>query len=197
MARRPGSDGVAFDLSPRAMRIAGWIAAALIMLGIAIVVGWLGGDAESGPLGSSPSASSEAAMTDILFGTALDAAAGQVPEDARTDRFTAGDLFAYSVATPGSAAPDPVYVEVRRTAGGAVEVVQAPLDGHQPLEYPPALAFDVPADNLLAVFGPGEYLMLIYADPAGAPIAEGTFVLVGPNASPAGSRVTPGRSPAP
>ena len=196
MARRPGSDGVAFDLSPRAMRVAGWVAAALIFLGIAIVVGWLGGDAESGPLGASPSASVQQETAAIEFGTALDTSAGVVAEGARTDRFTAGDLFAYAVVNP-SAAPDPVYVEVRRTAGGAVEVVQTPLDGRQPLEYPRALAFDVPADNLLAVFGPGEYLMLIYADPAAAPIAEGTFVLVGPNASPAASRVTPGRSPTP
>lgn len=196
MARRPGSDGVAFDLSPRAMRIVGWIAAAVIILGIAIVVGWLGGDAESGPLGASPSGSAEVETAAIEFGTALDTAAGVVADGAATDRFTAGDLFAYSVVTPG-AAPDPVYVEVRRTAGGAVEVVQTPLEGQQPLEYPRALAFDVPADNLLAAFGPGEYLMLIYADPAEAPIAEGAFVLVGPNASPAASRVTPGRSPTP
>jgi len=56
------------------------------------------------------------------------------------------------------------------------------------LEYPPALAFDVPADDLFEVFGPGEYLMLIYADPALAPIAEGSFVLVGaPAASPSAS----------
>jgi hypothetical protein len=196
MARRPGSEGVAFDLSPRAMRIAGWIAAAVIILGIAIVVGLLGGDADSGPIGSSPSASTEATAAPIEFGTSLDPTTGMVADGADTDRFTAGDSFAYSVATSGTA-PDPVYVEVRRTGGGAVEVVQTSSDGHQPLEYPPALAFDVPADNLFAVFGPGEYLMLIYADPAGDPIAEGTFVLVGPDASPAASRVTPGRSPAP
>lgn len=193
MARRPGSDGVGFDLSPRQMRIAGWLAAAVIILGIAIVVGWLGGDAETGPLGASPSAPADVDPLAIEFGTALDTAAGTVAEGAETDRFTSGDLFAYSVATPG-AAPDPVYVEVRRTAGGAVEVVQAPVDGLQPLEYPRTLAFDVPADNLLAVFGPGEYLMLIYADPTGSPVAEGTFVLVDPNATPAPSRVTPGRS---
>ena len=196
MARRPGSDGVAFDLSPRQMRIAGWVAAVVIILGIAIVVGWLGGDAESGPIGASPSASAQVEPLAIAFGTALDTSAGAVAEGAGTDRFSAGDLFAYSVATPG-AAPDPVYVEVRRTAGGAVEVVQTPLDGQQPLEYPRALAFDVPADNLFAVFGPGEYRMLIYADPSGPPIAEGSFVLVGPNATPAPTRATPSRSQAP
>src|SRR5919106_4244365 len=86
MARRPGSDGVAFDLSPRAMRFAGWIAAAVIILGIAIVVGVLGGDAESGPIGSSPSASAEAVTAAIEFGTALDTSTGTMVADAGTDR---------------------------------------------------------------------------------------------------------------
>ena len=81
-----------------------------------------------------------------------------------------------------------VFVEVRRTGGGLAEIVQTPVDGRQPLEYPPALAFDVPADDLFEVFGPGEYLMLIYADPALDPIAEGSFILVGaPAASPSAS----------
>ena len=45
-----------------------------------------------------------------------------------------------------------------------------------------------PADDLFEVFGPGEYLMLIYADPALDPIAEGSFILVGaPAASPSAS----------
>ena len=196
MARRPGADGGRIELSPRAMRIAGWVAAAVIILGVALVVGVLGGDADSGPIGSSPSASAEATTAPIEFGTALDPTTHVVSDGAATDRFTEVDLFAYSVATSGTA-PDPVYVEVRRTGGGAVEVVQAPLDGQQPLEYAPALAFDVPADNLFAVFGPGEYLMLIYADPAAPAIAEGAFVLVGPDATPEPTRVTPGRSPAP
>ncbi len=108
-------------------------------------------------------------------------------EGAGTDRFVAGDTFAYSVALSGTS-PDPVFVEVRRTGGGLAEIVQTPVDGRQPLEYPPALAFDVPADDLFEVFGPGEYLMLIYADPALAPIAEGSFILVGaPAASPSAS----------
>src|SRR5687767_13894069 len=102
MARRPGSEGVALDLSPRAMRIAGWIAVAVIILGIAIVVGWLDGDAESGPIGALPSATAEVEAVAIEFGTALDTSTWAVAEGSGTDRFTAGDLFAYSAMTPGA-----------------------------------------------------------------------------------------------
>ena len=179
MARRPGDDGPILDLSPRALRIGGWVVAFLLIAGIAIVVGLLGGDADSGPLGASPSASSGPATASIVFGTSIDQAAGEVPEDARTDRFAAGDTFAYSVSVADTA-PDPVFVEVRRTGGGALETVQTPVQGEQQLEFPPALAFDVPADNLFVAFGPGDYLMLIYADPDAEPLAEGTFHLVGP-----------------
>ena len=194
MARRPGADGAApINLSPRALRIGGWVVAILLVAGIAVVVGLFGGDADSGPLGASPSASGSVAAATIAFGTSIDLATGEVAEGAGTDRFVAGDTFAYSVPLSASA-PDPVFVEVRRTGGGVAEVVQTPVDeGRQPLEYPPALAFDVPADILFEVFGPGEYLMLIYADPALDPIAEGSFILVGaPAASPSVSAsVTP------
>ena len=188
MARRPGGDGAApLTLSPRALRIGGWVVAILLIAGITIVVGLLGGDADTGPLGASPSASGSVSTTTIEFGTSIDQAIGGVAAGTTTDRFVAGDTFAYSVAVSGTS-PDPVFVEVRRTGGGLAEIVQAPVDGRQPLEYPPALAFDVPADDLFEVFGPGEYLMLIYADPAVEPIAEGSFILVGaPAASPSAS----------
>jgi hypothetical protein len=188
MARRPGNDAAAaVTLPPRVQRIGGWVVAILLIAGIAVVVGLFGGDADTGPLGVSPSASGSAATPTLVFGTSIDQATGQVAEGARTDRFLVGDTFAYSVALSGTP-PDPVFVEVRRTGGGAVEIVQTPVDGRQPLEYPPSLAFDVPADDLFEVFGPGEYLMLIYADPEVDPIAEGSFVLVAaPGANPSAS----------
>jgi hypothetical protein len=188
MARRPGGDGAApLTLSPRVLRIGGWVVAILLVAGIAVVVGRFGGDADTGPLGASPSASGSVATATVAFGTSIDVAIGGVAAGTSTDRFVAGDTFAYSVALSGTS-PDPVFVEVRRTGGGVAEIVQSPVDGRQPLEYPPALAFDVPADDLFEVFGPGEYLMLIYADPALDPIAEGSFILVGaPAASPSAS----------
>ncbi|MGH2416787.1 MAG: hypothetical protein ACRDFY_00500 [Candidatus Limnocylindria bacterium] len=180
MARRPGGEGAFLDLSPRALRIGGWIVAFLLIAGIAVVIGLLGGDGADVALQPSASAGTPATAS-ISFGTALDALSGEVAADARTDRFAAGDSFNYSV-TPSDEVPAEVFVEVRRTGGGAVEIAQEPVDG-QRLPNPAVIAFTVPADDLLAVFGPGEYLMLIYTDPEQEPLAEGTFHLVGPTES--------------
>lgn len=182
MARRLGNDE-RFVLSPRARRIAGWVAAILLVLGIALVVGVLGGDGDGTPIGSTPSPSSVAGdRTAITFGTAIDPATGKVAEAAKVDRFAAGDTFAYSVALVG-AVPEAVYVEVLRTGGAADEIVQQPIEA-QILPDPDSIAFTVPTDDLLAVFGSGTYLMRIYAEPAGEPIAEGSFELVGADVSP-------------
>ncbi|HET8776171.1 MAG TPA: hypothetical protein VFN76_00790 [Candidatus Limnocylindria bacterium] len=179
MARRPDGDD-RFSLSPRARRIAGWLAALLLVLGIAAVVRFLGGNGDGTPVGAAPSGSASPASdaAAITFGTAIDPATGQVAEAARAESFTAGETFAYSVE-PGAALADPVYVEVRRTGGGPVGVVQEAVDD-QDLPDPRAIAFTVPVDNLLDVFGSGEYLMLIYAEAGGTgdPLAEGTFELV-------------------
>lgn len=192
MARRPGEEGAAFNLSPRALRIGGWIVAVLLIAGIALVVGLLGGDPETPVGGASPSGSATATSgTAIAFGDALDPATGEVAENALTDRFAAGDTFVYSVAPePGTPPPEAVYVEVRRTGGGPVEIAQAPTEA-QPLPNPDVIAFTVPADALLEAFGPGDYLMLIYANPEDERLAEGTFVLVGASASPSVSASPP------
>lgn len=193
MARRPGDDSVApLTPSPRVLRIGGWVVAILLIAGIAVVVGLLGGDADETGIGAGPSASADTATGPVIaFGTALDPATGEVAADARSDRFADGDTFVYSVA-PSSAPPPAVYVEVRRVTAGTEEIVQAPVDA-QVLPNPAVIAFRVPTEDLLAVFGPGEYRMLIYADPEADPVAEGSFVLVAaPGASPSGSpSVTP------
>lgn len=185
MARRPGDED-SLPLSPRARRIGGWIAAAVLIGGIALAFRVLGGNGDGTVVDPSPSgASAAAAAATIAFGTALDATTGEVAADAQTSRFADGDLFVYSVP-PTGVVPATVFVEVRRTGGGTVEAVQAPV-GAQPLPDPTVIAFTVPTALLLADFGPGEYLMLIYADPEGDPIAEGTFELIAPLVSPAAS----------
>lgn len=189
MARRPGGEG-RFTLSRRQRLIAGWLAAIALILVIAIVVRFLGGDGDGTPVVPSPSASQgEASPAAITFGTSLDTATGEVPEGARVNRFAAGDTFAYTVPASGEV-PSTVYVEVERVGGGEAGVVQdAATEGMQTVpEGRQAIAFTVPTSRLLAVFGPGEYVMRIHLDPATDPIAEGSFVLVGePAASPSGS----------
>jgi hypothetical protein len=184
MARRSGDTG-SDALSPRALRYAGWIVAALFIIGIAVVVGVLGDQGDEGEVGgASPSASGSLGGT-IEFGMALDPETGQVAEEARTDRFAAGDTFVYSVP-PSGTIPDAVYVEVVRTSTPEPETAQAPVDA-DPLPNPEVIAFTVPADDLLAVFGPGDYVMRIYADPESEPLAEGTFHLVDSEESPSPS----------
>lgn len=188
MARRPGGGG-RFTLSRRQKLIAGWLAAIALILVVAVVVRFLGGDGDGSPVVPSPSASQGGASpAAIAFGTSLDPTSGEVPETARVTRFAGGDTFAYSVPPVGTV-PSTVYVGVERVGGGAAGIVQdAATDGEQTVPAGrPAIAFTVPADLLLDAFGPGEYVMRIHLDPAADPIAEGSFVLVGePAASPSG-----------
>lgn len=175
MARRAGTEG-GFDLSPRARWIAGWVAAALIIGVIALLFRLLGGNGDGTVVNPSP-ATSPGASPSIRFGTAFDPTSGEIARDAETSRFAAGDTFRYSV-TPLGSPPAEVYVEVNRVGGGPIEAVQDPIDA-QPLEDPRLIAFQVQVNKLLEAFGSGSYEMLIYADPAGEPLAVGRFELIG------------------
>jgi hypothetical protein len=177
MARRPGESG-RLRLSPRARQITGWLAALLLVLGIAGAVRFLGETQEDGTVAPSPS---DRGLLPIVFGTEL-TAERVVPVRAQTTSFERGMTFAYAV--DGGEPAEAAYVEVQRTGGGPVETVQEPVEA-QPIPDAPALVgFTVPAANLLDAWGPGEYLMRIYLEPDGAPIAEGRFVLAQPAVSP-------------
>ena len=175
MARGPADEDPR-ALSPRARRIGGWVAAVLLIIGIAAVVRFLGGNGDGTAVEPSPSGTSATSAQPITFGTALDTASGEVAEDARRDRFADGDTFVYSVP-PAATVPPAVYVEVLTADAESAEPLQAPVDA-QALPNPEVIAFSVPAADILAVFGAGQYLMRIYADPADDPIAEGTFELI-------------------
>jgi hypothetical protein len=180
MARRPG-DGGRFRLSPRARQLAGWVAALLLVLGIAGAVRLLGESGDEGAAVPSPSGTSGAATLAIVFGTEL-SAERVVPVTAHTTSFERGDTFAYAVS--GGQPAEAVYVEVERTDGGPLETVQAPIEA-QPIPDAPALiGFTVPAAVLLDAWGPGAYVMRIYLEPGGKPIAEGRFVLAEAPSSP-------------
>jgi hypothetical protein len=181
MARRPGEDGRP-HLSRRAQQLAGWVAALVIVLGIAGAVRLLGESADNGAVVPSPSAGASGVATlPIVFGTEL-SAERLVPVGAQTTTFERGTTFAYAV--DGGEPADAVYVEVRRTDGGALEMVQEPVEAQGIPDAPALIGFTVPASDLLNAWGPGEYLMRIYLDPDGSAIAEGSFVLVEPPSSP-------------
>ena len=187
MARRPGQQG-ALSLEPRERRILGWIVALVLVVGIAIVVGLLGGNGDGDPIDPDGSvAPSAGAALPITFGTEIDTATGEVASAAQTNQFTSADTFAYSVV-PAGEMPATVYVEVERIGGGDEIVQAATPEGRQDVtQGRPAIAFTAPGARLLEVFGPGEYRMQMFVDPTGAPIAEGTFTLVGDAASPSAS----------
>ena len=102
MARRRVQDR-RLDLSPRARRIGGWLAAIVIVLVIAGAVRIFGGNADGDAVLATPSPAPSTAVYTITFGTEL----GDdrvVPASAETNRFVADDLFAYSVAEAPPAA---------------------------------------------------------------------------------------------
>lgn len=185
MARRTAEDQK-LALSPRTRTIAGWLAALGLLAVIAFFVGRLGGDAQ-GPTadpGSSPSTSAGISSDAIAFGTALDATSGAVSEASRTTRFTAGDTFAYSILPDPPSSEPQIYVEVERTGGGAAETVQEPTEAQGVPPEAAVIAFQVPADRLLADFGAGDYVMRIYFELEGEVVADGEFQLIGPSPSP-------------
>ena len=186
MARRRGEDG-RLQLTQEQRRWIGWIAAVVLIAGIALVVRVLGGNGDGTAVDPAATPSASAGTPAIAFGTALDPATGTVAANAVTSTFVAGQTFAYSL-DPATSLPTAIYVEVVRTAGGPEEVVQpAAPEGEQALPAGSAtIAFDVGVDALFSVFGAGTYEMTIYLDPTEPPIGIGTFTLSAP-AGPSGS----------
>lgn len=172
MARPPG-EPLRLNLSPRSLRLAGWLVAVVLVLGIAAAVRFLGGNGDGHEVASSPSPSG-VALAPIAFGTALDDLRAVVA-GSETGEFSRGQTFAYAV--PDAPPASVVYVEVVRI-DGVEETVQAPVEGQPVPNAPGPIGFTVPADNLLDAFGAGRYEMTIYLDPAGDPVAAGTFELV-------------------
>ncbi len=174
MALRP-ADERGFTVPPRARGPVAWAAVALLLVAIAVGARLIGtGGEEPVALDPSPSADVVPAAPSIAFGTAIDPVTGEVSLDSATATFRSGDDFAYSVR-PADTPPRTIYVEVVRTAPDPA-TVQAPSPQTLP-ENAVVIAFVVPADALIADFGPGEYVMRIFAQPTEPPIAVGSFSL--------------------
>ena len=83
MARRRGEDG-RLQLTPEQLRWIGWIAAVVLIAGIALVVRVLGGNGDGTAVDPESTPSASAGPAAIAFGTALDPATGMVAADAAT-----------------------------------------------------------------------------------------------------------------
>jgi hypothetical protein len=169
---RPASGGPA-RLGPRARILLGWAAAVALVVVIAFIVGRPDKDAGGVTPTAGPSA---AGALPIAFGTAVDPASGAATQ--ATDRFTAGDLFAYSVRLAEPIGRDAVQVEVLRVDGDVLTVVQPPATQSVSAESR-LIAFSVAADALLTAFGEGQFVMRIYTAARPQPVAEGRFRLIG------------------
>lgn len=158
--------------APQTRTILSWGAAVLLLVALAFIVGRP--NAESGVLAGTPSPTAASPLP-IVFGTALDAETNVAID--RTDRFLAGDPFAYSVTLAAPPGTDTILVEVARVVAGVRTVVQVP-SVQEIVPEAPTFAVQVLTDDLLAAWGPGDYEMRIFLDAAAPPIAVGTFTLV-------------------
>jgi hypothetical protein len=158
---------------PRAQTWLGWAAAALGVGVVAFLVGRAGSEAGLPAPSPSPSGASPLA---IMYGTALDPVSGESVE--ATDRFRAGDPFAYSVRMPAPAGVDTILVEIiRLNADGTETVAQQPSE-QRIVATSRVFAFEVLTADLLQAWGPGTYAMRIYLPGAEDPLAAGRFTLV-------------------
>lgn len=150
-----------------------WLAVAAAVALIAFFVGRAGSEIDI----ASPTPSPSPPPLSISFGTALDPVSGEAID--QTDRFRAGDPIAYSVRVPAAPGIDSILVEIARHEAGGETVVQQPSrQGIVATSPIIAFTFAVSTGELLATWGPGDYVMRIYLPGAAAPFATGAFTLV-------------------
>jgi hypothetical protein len=156
---------------PRARTWLGWLAAIVGVAVVAFLVGRAGSEVEI----ASPTPSPSTAPLTIVYGTALDPVTGEAIQP--TDRFRAGDPFAYSVRLRAAAGTDRILVEIIRLEGQTETVVQAPSK-QGIVATSPLVAFKVSTSRLLDAWGPGSYAMRMFLPGATEPFATGRFTLV-------------------
>lgn len=142
---------------------------------VAFLVGRAG--SEAGIPSPTPSPSAQDPLP-ITFGAALDPASGEAIQP--TERFRAGDLFAYSVQMTAAPGIGKIEVEIiRLNADGTETVAQPRSKGEQGIVATSRVfAFKVQASTLLDAWGPGGYAMRIYLPDGVDPMAAGRFTLV-------------------
>lgn len=167
-AERRGGPG------PRARVWLGW-AAGVVAIGLVVfLIGRAG--SEAGLPSPTPSPSAAGPLV-IAFGTALDPASGEAVNP--TDRFRADDPIAYSVRLAAPPGVDTILVEIVRLEAEQETVVQPPsTQGIDASSRVIGFTFAVPTSDVLASWGPGDYVMRIYLPGAADPIAAGRFTLV-------------------
>jgi len=150
----------------------GWLAAALGVGVIAFIVGRAGLDV--GLAGGTP-IPTDRTSDQVVFGSAIDPATGEA--SGGTNRFRAGDPMAYSVRLAAGTSNATLYVGIVRVDGSVETVVQEPTQT-KPKTVGSAVGFTASAGSLLSIWGPGTFVLRVYADPTAAALASGRFILV-------------------
>ncbi|HEY7738844.1 MAG TPA: hypothetical protein VIC63_07465 [Candidatus Limnocylindria bacterium] len=140
----------------------------LILIGMASVVATLPNDPQPTPV---------AGPLPITFGHTLDEDTYLVTDP--TTQFRLGDPFAYSVNPPVHPGVENVYVAIARFEGGAEVELQAPTP-QRLLPEPVSFGYATTTNDMVELFGYGQFTMKIYLDPVGAVYARGRFEIVDP-----------------
>lgn len=156
---------------PQARTWLGWLAAAAGVAVVAFLVGRAGSEVGI----ATPTPSPSAAPLSIRFGMALDQVTGEAIQP--TDRFRAGDQFAYSVRLAAAPGTDTILVQIIRLEGQTETVAQVPSK-QGIVATSPLIAFKVPASRLLDAWGAGSYAMRMFLAGATRPFATGSFTLI-------------------
>lgn len=150
----------------------GWGLALVALVALALIVGRPGSD--RGASEPTPSPTTDA-PPQIRFGASLDAATGRVLAAQQT--FDPTQTLAYSADLREPSTSGEVFVQVLRISASSETEVQAPTAQQVPIGSQ-KLGVEIPAERLTTVWGPGDYVMRIYAVVGGPVAAEGRFSLV-------------------
>ena len=149
----------------------GWLAAVAGIAVVAFLVGRAGSEVEL----ATPTPMQSQGPLIITFGTALDPQSGEAIQ--LTDRFRAGDTFAYSVHLSAAPGVTKIFVRIMRLETDKTTVVQPP--SRQGIAATSSvIAFTVKTTTLLKAWGEGDYQMDMFLAGAVHPFATGRFTLV-------------------
>jgi hypothetical protein len=148
-----------------------------IVLGVGLVLILVGLASVVATLPDEPAPTPAAGPLPITFGHTLDEDTYLVTDP--TTQFRLGDPFAYSVDPPVHAGVDSVYVSVVRYEAGT-EVVLQPPTPQRLLPEPASFGYATTTNDMVELFGYGQFTMKIYLGPEGAVYARGRFEIVDP-----------------
>lgn len=153
------------------------VGASTIVVGVGLVLVLVGLASVVATLPNEPQPTPASGPLPITFGHTLDETTYLVTDP--TSQFRLGDPFAYSVNPPVHPGVENVYVSIARFEAGS-EVELQPPSPQRLLPEPVSFGYATTTNDMVQLFGYGQFTMKIYLDPAGAVYARGRFEIVDP-----------------